>query len=140
MTPDGSIISESESQKVEGNIETNFEFAFSNFPDVPSIEISRDTPIRYIAPRFGDGCQKQMIVGDRQTGKTNLLSQFARQYSARTISYFITPNPLSQEMHTFLLLKKKKQQLQLELNLPLPQILHIFFLMNRFASSFPYHA
>ncbi|MCP4338854.1 MAG: hypothetical protein GY799_08195, partial [Desulfobulbaceae bacterium] len=122
MTPNDSIISEGESQKVEDNIETNFEFAFSNFPDVPSIEISRDTPIRYIAQRFGDDCQKQMIVGDRQTGKTNLLSQFVRQYSDRTISYFVTPNPLSQEIHTFLLSLSQQMSKLLEKQPPDHQI------------------
>ncbi|MDM8523067.1 hypothetical protein QUF80_06805 [Desulfococcaceae bacterium HSG8] len=78
------------------------EFSESNFPDPPIIEIQRDSAIDYIARKFNSDYPKQMVIGAPQTGKTNLLSQFVRQYSDRTISYFITSSPLTQEQYTFL--------------------------------------
>ncbi len=74
----------------------------ANIPDTPVIEIKRDASVNYIARKFNSDCQKQIVVGPPQTGKTNLLSQFVRQHSDRTISYFITPSPLTQEQYTFL--------------------------------------
>lgn len=80
----------------------NTELSAANIPDTPVIEIKRDAPVNYIARKFDSDCQKQIVVGPPRTGKTNLLSQFVRQHSDRTISYFITPNLLTQEQYIFL--------------------------------------
>ena len=80
----------------------NTELSAANIPDTPVIEIKRDAPVNYIARKFNSDCQKQIVVGPPQTGKTVLLSQFVRQYSDRTISYFITSSPLTQGQYTFL--------------------------------------
>jgi len=80
----------------------NTELSTANIPDTPVIEIKRDAPVNYIARKFNSDCQKQIVVGPPQTGKTVLLSQFVRQYSDRTISYFITSSPLTQGQYTFL--------------------------------------
>ena len=80
----------------------NTELSATNIPDTPVIEIKRDASVNYIARKFNSDCQKQIVAGPPQTGKTNLLSQFVRQHSDRTISYFITPSPLTQEQYTFL--------------------------------------
>ncbi len=71
-------------------------------PPPPSDEIPRDASVRQIAKCFGAECQVQLVVGNRQTGKTNLLSQYARQHKDRSISYFITSNPLTQRPSSFL--------------------------------------
>ncbi len=80
----------------------NTELSATNIPDTPVIEIKRDAAVNYIARKFNSDFQKQIVVGPPQTGKTVLLSQFVRQYSDRTISYFITPSPLTQAQYTFL--------------------------------------
>ncbi len=71
-------------------------------PLPPKDELSRDGYIRQIADTFSADCQQQMVIGATQSGRSNLLAQFARQYSGRTITYFITSNPLQQRQHAFL--------------------------------------
>lgn len=71
-------------------------------PAAPNDEVSRDAIVRKLTTTFGLDCQQQMIVGSVQSGKTNLLAQFARHHSGRVISYFITANPLSHLQHNFL--------------------------------------
>lgn len=82
--------------------EQNLVELVSNFPHLARVEISRDAIVRQIERSFSPQCQQQMIVGGPQTGKSNLLSQFAREYKERTVSYFITPNPLTQNQYAFL--------------------------------------
>jgi len=72
------------------------------FPEVPNIEISRDTLVGNLARSFGSDCQKQVVISNDHCGKTNLLSQFCRQYPNNSISYFITSNPLTQNYRNFL--------------------------------------
>ncbi|HEU5011531.1 MAG TPA: hypothetical protein VFT66_03230, partial [Roseiflexaceae bacterium] len=49
-------------------------------PAAPSDEIPRDAILRKISTTFSTDCQQQMIAGPMQSGKTNLLAQFARQH------------------------------------------------------------
>jgi hypothetical protein len=84
-------------------LQTESDFDFSNFlPEPPYDQIPRDGVLRYIIQKFNAGCTKQILIGLPQTGKTNILSQFARQYNHCSISYFITENPETQVFHTFL--------------------------------------
>lgn len=71
-------------------------------PPVPSTQIPRGPLVKQIAAAFGRDCQQQRVIGGLQTGKTNLLAQFVREYSSQCVSYFITPSPLTQRQHTFL--------------------------------------
>jgi len=80
----------------------DLDFVEQILPPTPSDEIPRDALVRKIAADFKAECQQQMVVGGIQTGKTNLLAQFVRQYKGQCISYFITPSPLTQRQHTFL--------------------------------------
>jgi len=100
LTPND-VIAAKNKPEMANNTELSVASA-ANIPDTPVIEIKRDAPVNYIARKFNSDCQKQIVVGPLQTGKTNLLSQFVRQHSDRTISYFITPNPLTQEQYIFL--------------------------------------
>lgn len=78
------------------------DFSYSNFPEIPSDQIPRDSLVRHIAQRFGPECKEQLVVGPPQTGKTNFLAQFANEYKEHTICYFITQSPLTQELYSFL--------------------------------------
>lgn len=80
--------------------ETNSDLTEQAIP--PSDEISRDALIRKITENFGPECQQQMVIGKIQTGKTNLLTQFARQFRGQCVSYFISANPWTQQQHSFL--------------------------------------
>lgn len=71
-------------------------------PARPPDEIPRDSQVAQIAKNFNPECQQQLVSGSTQTGKSNLLAQFARQYYGRTISYFVTANPWTQQQHNFL--------------------------------------
>ena len=72
------------------------------FPHKPVNEVPRDNLIIQIAEAFNENCQKQIIIGKRLAGKTNLLAQFARHYSDRSISYFITEDPWTQRPYNFI--------------------------------------
>lgn len=87
-------------------------------PAAPTDEVSRDAVVRKITTNFSSNCQQQMITGPIQSGKTNLLSQFARFHNKKTISYFITNNPLSQLQHTFLYSLCCQLSIILKTNLP----------------------
>ena len=71
-------------------------------PPAPKDEIPRDAQVRKITSTFGPECQKQMVVGGIQTGKTNLLTQFVRLHKDQCIGYFITSSPLTQQKYAFL--------------------------------------
>lgn len=71
-------------------------------PPTPSPEIPRDPSVRRIVEDFDLECQVQMVVGGAQTGKTNLLAQFVREYPERCASYFTTASPLTQSQYAFL--------------------------------------
>jgi len=80
----------------------DLDFVEQILPPTPSDEIPRDPLVRRIAKGFNPECQKQMVIGGIQTGKTNLLAQFVRQHKDRCISCFITSSPLTQRQHAFL--------------------------------------
>ncbi|MCU0486034.1 MAG: hypothetical protein MUC85_07960 [Anaerolineales bacterium] len=73
----------------------------SGFPEKPDYEVPRDAIIRNIVREFGLNRQI-MAVAHPQTGKSNLMAQFAREHKDCAISYFITSNPWTQQQHTFL--------------------------------------
>ena len=77
-------------------------FAEQHVPDQPIDEIPRDLMLKKIFGQFGRGCQRQMVVGGPQSGKTNLLAEFVRQNPTRCICYFVTSSPFSQRQHAFL--------------------------------------
>jgi hypothetical protein len=64
-------------------------------PPAPSDEISRDDLIRQITGDFKPDCQRQMVVGGPQTGKTNLLAQFIREFPNECIGKFSIYSPPS---------------------------------------------
>lgn len=72
------------------------------FPEIPHVEISRDSLVSRLARSFGPSCQKQAVISDDHYGKTNLLSQFCRRYSHLAIGYFITSNPITHRYRNFL--------------------------------------
>lgn len=52
-----------------------------NFPLKYQNEIPRDSLIRSISEAYGNACQKQLIISEGGTGKTNFLGQFCRHFS-----------------------------------------------------------
>lgn len=72
------------------------------FPPQPENEVPRDNVICQIAGTFNANCQKQVVTGKPLTGKTNMLTQFARYYSRQCISYFITEDPWTQDLYNFI--------------------------------------
>jgi hypothetical protein len=71
-------------------------------PPTPPDEIPRDNYVEQVARNFSLDCQQQLVVGERLSGKTNFLAQFSRNFRDRTISYFITSNPITQHLHAYL--------------------------------------
>ena len=71
-------------------------------PSAPSDEIPQDAFVRQIGQRFNPECQRQRIVGSLKSGKTNLMAQFVRQHKNQCIAYFITSEPSTQLLYTFL--------------------------------------
>lgn len=76
--------------------------ADANFPNIPNLQIPRDTLVRSVTKKFNVNSPIQTVTGARQTGKTNFLAQFARQHSDNSIYYFINPSPLTQTQYAFL--------------------------------------
>jgi len=74
----------------------------TNSPSILANEISRDHLVNRIANNFDSGCQIQLLKGIEGSGKTNTASQFARSYPSHTISYYITDDPQTQRVHTYL--------------------------------------
>ena len=72
------------------------------FPPPPQYEVKKDSLTRFIAEEFSSSSQKQFIVSREFSGKTNFISQFCRFHPAITISYFVTPNPITQQLITFM--------------------------------------
>lgn len=75
---------------------------YANLPIVPEDEVARDNHVKRIASDFNAKCQCQLVSGVDGAGKSNLLSQFARHYSSRSISYFVSNDPRTQRLTTFL--------------------------------------
>ncbi|HEY3389854.1 MAG TPA: hypothetical protein VGK38_09805 [Prolixibacteraceae bacterium] len=72
------------------------------FPNTPTDEISRDGINSIIEKKLTESSPARILVGDIQSGKTNLLAQFCRRNEGRVISYFINSNPWTQRQHSFL--------------------------------------
>ena len=102
-------------------------------PPTPSDEIPRDALVRQITAGFGPDCQRQMVVGGIQTGKTNLLAQFVRHHKDRCISYFISASPLTQRQHAFLYTMCYQMSLVLETTPP-PEVISLEDLKSLFSS------
>lgn len=88
------------------------------FPSPAEDEIARDGLIRQIESTFSKRTQCVLLDGAPLTGKTNTLSQFCRWHSAGAISYFVSANPFSQLVPTFLF--AVCTQLSVVLGKPLP--------------------
>ena len=73
-----------------------------DFPETPSIEISRDVIINKLIREYSNKHQKKLILADFQCGKTNFVAQFCRLNKDHTISYFITDNPITHSKRNFL--------------------------------------
>ncbi len=71
-------------------------------PTAPSDEIPQDAFVRQIGQRFNSEHQRQRIVGSLRSGKTNLMAQFVRQHKNQCIAYFVTNDPSTQSVRTFL--------------------------------------
>ena len=63
----------------------------STLPPIPDREIQRDQHLETLMSVFSGSVELLVLEGGGGTGKTTLLSQFARQYSDRVISSFVTP-------------------------------------------------
>jgi len=102
-------------------------------PPAPKDEIPRDAHVRRIAIAFGPECQKQIVVGGIQTGKTNLLAQFVRQHKDQCISYFVTASPLTQQKYAFLYVMCRQLSTLLETSSP-PETMRLEDLENLFTT------
>lgn len=71
-------------------------------PDPPDDEISRGGWIADMERLFGPDRPHQTIVGGPQTGKSNLLAQFARAHKGHAISYFPDNSPVCYLPHHYL--------------------------------------
>jgi len=65
----------------------------ATFPSQPDCEIDRDHLLDTFERMFSGPVDLLVLEGDQGTGKTTLLSQFAKRYPMRSISSFVTPNP-----------------------------------------------
>lgn len=65
----------------------------ATFPSTPDCEIYRDHLLDTFERVFSGPVDLLVLEGDQGTGKTTLLSQFARRYPKRSISSFVTPIP-----------------------------------------------
>ena len=63
----------------------------ATFPPLPDHEIHRDQHLDTLMRVFSGSVELLVLEGGEGTGKTTLLSQFARQYPERVISSFVTP-------------------------------------------------
>ena len=63
----------------------------TTFPPLPDCEIQRDQHLETFMRVFSGPVELLVLEGDEGTGKTTLLSQFARQYPERVISSFVPP-------------------------------------------------
>ncbi|MEX2376081.1 MAG: ATP-binding protein [Dehalococcoidia bacterium] len=73
-----------------------------SFPAALEREVSRENLLTTLADLFEKGTNTVVVEGDEGSGKTVLLSQFARQHPNRAISLFIRPiNRLATNPRTF---------------------------------------
>ena len=63
----------------------------STFPPLPDHELQRDQHLETLMSVFSGSVELLVLEGGEGTGKTTLLSQFARRYPQRVISSFVTP-------------------------------------------------
>lgn len=84
------------------NNEIDLTILVPEFPEMPHVEIPRDSLVNRISSSYGVGCQRQVVISDDYYGKTNLLSQFCRRFPRNAIGYFITANPITQNYRNFL--------------------------------------
>jgi hypothetical protein len=74
----------------------------SSFPSNPENEIIRENIVKYIFDSFSPKKKIILIEDDQFTGKTTLLSQFARTYPDKCVSFFIGDDFWSSNLHRFL--------------------------------------
>lgn len=77
-------------------------YELTNIPSIPSNEVNRDNVVRNLANSLGKNEQKIILTGSDGSGKTNVLSQFARQNPQNCISYFVTRDPQDQRQYRYL--------------------------------------
>ncbi|MCF8010874.1 MAG: ATP-binding protein [Clostridiales bacterium] len=73
------------------------------FPKIPDKEIWREVLLRQISSMFSGEQQTILIKGISGSGKTVLLSQFARYFSDRTFSFFVGDDYWSSDIYSFLI-------------------------------------
>lgn len=73
-----------------------------NFPDFPEKHLPRPNLVEYIYSQFSSNCRVILVEGEDGQGKTTLLSEFARTYNSRCITYFVEKEPWSQRPEAFL--------------------------------------
>ncbi len=66
-------------------------FCIENKPEIPVPEIDRKNIVTIVINRLNSGNNIVFIQGDNGLGKTNLVSQFIRNYRDSSIAYFIDP-------------------------------------------------
>ena len=102
LTPNDVVEVAKNSKGFMGSDIENEEFYASNIPAIPDNQIKRDSQVIFIKKEFTYNRKNLLISGRPQTGKSNFLSQFARQNIERSIAYFITESPPSQKQFSFL--------------------------------------
>lgn len=75
----------------------------TTFPSVPTGEITRESWVSNLRNMFSKERRVILVEGNESSGKTILLSQFARTYSDRTFSFFIGPDFLTSSKTKFLI-------------------------------------
>lgn len=88
-------------------------------------EISRDSWIAEVEAGFSQNCAYQTVIGDPLSGKSNLLSQFARKNANRAICYFPDSSPISKTSYYFLFTVCTQIASLLKKPEPKPEITHL---------------
>ena len=89
--------------EIENDLENpGFTKYCTTFPSPPEKEIFRESLIKQLHGMFSKNHKVIIIWGPQVTGKTVLLSQFARYYSDRTFSFFVGEDYWGHNVYRFL--------------------------------------
>ncbi|HDR4910881.1 TPA: hypothetical protein QCR52_001295 [Bacillus cereus] len=82
--------------------ELNENIISSTFPKTPEKEIFRENIIKYISDTFSEVNTRIVLEGINSTGKTILLSQYARKFAGKCAAFFVGEDYWSSNTRTFL--------------------------------------
>ena len=106
--------------------------ALSNIPPKPPLEISRDNVVAGIKQELNSNRRELLLVSGQGLGRTNTLAQFARLSPRNCISYFISEDPYTQRLDTYL--SHMCAQIGLVMNRPFTEASNLHQLRSSFTS------